>query len=69
MKVYKVWLQVEMIDEDDGVFENVGEPTSLGAFKSLKKAEKLFNKIESEYYDSALETYRETYRDAYNNEQ
>jgi len=47
--VFKVWLQIEEIDEDHGTYENRGEPTSLGTFVSLEAAEAFFCGVEEAY--------------------
>ena len=45
-KVYKVWLQVEEIDEENDVYENIDLPTSVGGeFATLEKADAFLNKL------------------------
>ena len=37
-KVYKVWVHVEEIDEDEGHYEDVGIPESIGEFETQEEA-------------------------------
>tara|TARA_R100000808_G_C2143193_1_gene150975 strand:+ start:459 stop:620 length:162 start_codon:yes stop_codon:yes gene_type:complete len=37
-KIYKIWVHIEEIDEDDGLVEEVGEPECLGEFETLDEA-------------------------------
>ena len=39
LKTYRVWMQIEKIDEEDDCYENVSEPVPLGDFDTLEEAE------------------------------
>lgn len=39
MKVFKVWIQVELVDDEHDHFENQGEPELLGEFKRAAEAQ------------------------------
>lgn len=39
MKTYKVWIEIEEIDEENDSYLNKGEPMSIGEFASLEEAE------------------------------
>jgi len=39
MKKYKVWIQIEEIDEQKDIYRNVGEPHEAGSFAKKKDAE------------------------------
>ena len=38
-KTYRVWVEIEKIDEEDDCYENVSEPVPLGDFDTLEEAE------------------------------
>ena len=40
-KVYKVWIQIEEVDEEKDHHENVTEPMCVGQYNSQKQAGKL----------------------------
>lgn len=46
-KVYKVWVQVEMVDYDKGVEENVSEPVDLRVFTTKEAAEIFIAELEA----------------------
>ena len=35
---YKIWIEIEKINEGKGVYKDVDEPISIGEFDNLKKA-------------------------------
>ena len=39
--IYKVWIQVEEIDEEADHYQNVSEPVELGVFRTKAAAEDL----------------------------
>ena len=39
MKKYKCWVTIEEIDEEEGTYEDVGEPEAIGEFDTLEEAE------------------------------
>jgi hypothetical protein len=36
---YKVWIEIEKIDEKKGIYEDAGLPDHIGKFRSLTKAQ------------------------------
>ena len=39
MRVYKIWIEIEEIDEENGVYEDAAEPISIGGeFDTLEEA-------------------------------
>ena len=52
MEYYKVWVHVEYINEDEGVYEDVGLPVSIGGkLDTLDEAEALMAKITDKTVD------------------
>lgn len=45
MKKYKVWIQVEEIDEHKDLYQNVGEPHEAGVFAKKKDAESFIDDV------------------------
>ncbi len=45
---FKVWVHIEEINEDEGYYQDVGEPISIGEFKNLDYAVDL---VEAVQYD------------------
>lgn len=43
--IYKVWIHIEEINEDEDYYEDVDEPWSLGEFGTLEEAKKLRSAI------------------------
>jgi hypothetical protein len=39
MKKYKVWAEIEEIDEEEDIFERVGGPDLIGEFDTPEEAE------------------------------
>lgn len=48
MKIYKLWVYVEEIDEENDSYEDAGEPTSIGEFKTFKEADEYREEIRSD---------------------
>ena len=46
-KVYKVWVQIELVDYEEGTEENVSEPVELKAFRTKEAAEKFVAELEN----------------------
>ncbi len=44
-KVYKVWIQIEEIDEENDIYEDATVPHSAGEFPTLKEAETHFHAL------------------------
>ena len=44
-KEYKVWAHIELTDEDNDIYEDVGEPESLGQFDTLEEAEEFVGNL------------------------
>ena len=49
MKKYKVWLQIEEIDDDADHYEDVGEPMPLMDFNTIEDAEKFLKTLHWEW--------------------
>jgi hypothetical protein len=45
-KVYKVWVQIELVDYEEGTEENVSEPVELKEFLTEEAAEKFVAELE-----------------------
>lgn len=45
MKTYKVWIEVEEVDDDEGYCENIGLPVSVGG-EMTEEAFELQSKLE-----------------------
>ena len=45
---YKVWIQIEEIDEEKDHYENITEPECIAEFDSLKDAEEYADKIQDD---------------------
>jgi hypothetical protein len=45
MSKYRLWLQIEEIDEDNDNYENVGEPRGAGTFVSYEDADRVIDKL------------------------
>lgn len=45
MKTYKLWLEIEEIDEENDVFENVVEPHEVDEFSTLEEAQEARDKL------------------------
>jgi len=45
MKKYKVWSQIEEIDDETGVCQNVSEPRELGVFRFRQTAEQFVEAV------------------------
>lgn len=43
--IYKIWVQIEEIDEDDDHYENVTEPIDVGRYEELEAAKAAMDKI------------------------
>jgi len=43
--VYKVWVQIEEIDEEANHYENVTEPVDVGRYDNLEEAKAVMDKI------------------------
>jgi hypothetical protein len=43
--VFKVWIHIEEIDEDEDLYEDVDIPYAVGEFNTLEEAEKLRDAI------------------------
>lgn len=44
-KEFKVWIVIEEIDEEHDIWENVGEPDSLGTFSTYTEAKAHLDKV------------------------
>jgi hypothetical protein len=44
-KRYKVWLQVEELDDDADEYENVSQPACVGDFDSYAEADRFFKSL------------------------
>ena len=49
IKTYRVWVEIEKIDEENDSYENVSEPVPLGDFDTLEEAEVFQQTIESRW--------------------
>ena len=38
-KTYRVWVEIEKIDEENDCYENMGEPVPIASFDTLEEAE------------------------------
>ena len=45
-KKYKVWIQVEQVDDENDDYQNVTEPECIGTFNHQKDAELFANHVE-----------------------
>jgi hypothetical protein len=45
MRTYKVWIQIEEIDEHKDIYRNVGEPHEAGVFAKKKDAESFIDDV------------------------
>ena len=55
---YKVWVQVEEIDDEEGHFENIGDPDEFGCADTLEEAQKIAEGIFSQ--EQELDFWRKT---------
>lgn len=44
-KIYKVWIHIEEIDEDEDLFEDYGLPDSAGEFQTLEGAQEMRDRL------------------------
>lgn len=42
---YKVWIEIEQIDEDEDIYENIGEPQDIATFDSFEEAEAYVSEV------------------------
>ena len=44
-KHYKIWIEVELIDEEEGVYDNIGMPISVAITETFEEAEEIQQQI------------------------
>ncbi|MDR3715925.1 MAG: hypothetical protein P4L51_24195 [Puia sp.] len=49
MKKYKIWIEIEEMDEDDDYYSDIGEPVSCGLFDTLEEAVAFQNEIRDSF--------------------
>ncbi len=50
MRKFKIWVEIEEVDEAADHYEHVGEPAELGQYDTLEEAEAHFNHLIDEDY-------------------
>ena len=48
--IYKIWMEIEEIDDDKGHYESLDCPVSLRAFDTLEEAVKFQEEMSSAHY-------------------
>ena len=43
---YKIWAQIERVDDDDDTYENVDEEQEIGCFDTLEEAQEAMRRLE-----------------------
>jgi hypothetical protein len=51
---FKLWLQVETIDDEAGKYENEGHPMALGSFPTVREAEERMYLLGALFPDSDI---------------
>lgn len=47
---YKVWIQIEQIDDDNDTYENVEEPLEIGVYDTLEEAIEIQTAIHKQHW-------------------
>jgi len=53
---YKVWVQIELIDEDNDIYEDYGMPDPIGTFDTVEDASNCVEQVLNAFNPSALDT-------------
>jgi hypothetical protein len=54
---YKVWVQIERIDEAHDLYENVDEPVEVGYVTRIREARQIVKKIADQFCDEVTKEY------------